>query len=120
MCLALRFIETVMAVRLHLMATLLYRQDHSIDLFTMSFLIINQVLGLIRDIPEIEGNVSEKLVRYTEQLSYLLGERWPVATSGLELTTLFKFFDSMRILCFMLMIFKLSHYFYSLKHLKFF
>ncbi|MDP4748027.1 MAG: AI-2E family transporter [Algoriphagus sp.] len=65
----------------------------SVLAFAIFYLLLNQVLGLIRDIPEIEGNVSEKLVRYTEQLSYLLGERWPVATSGLELTTLFKFFD---------------------------
>lgn len=40
------------------------------------YLLLNQVFGLIREIPEIETNISEKMVRYSKEINLLFGEEW--------------------------------------------
>lgn len=48
----------------------------AIFVFSIFYLLLNQVVGLIRDIPEIGQNLEEKLKRYSAELSFLLGESW--------------------------------------------
>lgn len=48
----------------------------SILAFGIFYLLLNQVFGLIREIPEIEANISGKMVRYSEQLNLFFGEDW--------------------------------------------
>jgi len=40
------------------------------------YLLLNQVFGLIREIPEIEANNSGKIARYSKELNILFGEEW--------------------------------------------
>ncbi len=44
--------------------------------FGVFYLLLNQVFGLIREIPEIEANISGKMARYSEELNLLFGEGW--------------------------------------------
>lgn len=48
----------------------------SILAFGVFYLLLNQVFGLIREIPEIEANISEKMARYSEELNLFFGEDW--------------------------------------------
>jgi predicted PurR-regulated permease PerM len=53
------------------------------------YLLLTQIFGLIRDIPEISANIDEKMVRYGQELRLLLGEDWIGAKQQLELGSLF-------------------------------
>ena len=48
----------------------------SILAFGVFYLLLNQVFGLIREIPEIEANISGKMARYSEELNLFFGEDW--------------------------------------------
>lgn len=40
------------------------------------YLLLNQVFGLIREIPEIEANITGKMARYSKEINLLFGEEW--------------------------------------------
>jgi predicted PurR-regulated permease PerM len=42
--------------------------------FGVFYLLINQMVGLIKEIPEIGKNLEEKLGRYTDELNFLIGQ----------------------------------------------
>ncbi len=46
----------------------------SIVAFGIFYILLNQMVGLIREIPEIGENIKEKLHRYYDELSLILGE----------------------------------------------
>ncbi|TDQ18448.1 putative PurR-regulated permease PerM [Algoriphagus boseongensis] len=44
--------------------------------FSIFYLLLNQMVGLIREIPEIGENLEMKLHRYSDELSLILGKEW--------------------------------------------
>jgi len=44
--------------------------------FSVFYLLLNQMIGLIREIPEIGENLELKLHSYSDELSLILGEEW--------------------------------------------
>lgn len=57
------------------------------------YLLLNQVFGLIREIPEIEANISEKMNRYSSELNLMFGEGWISSTTLPSLESLGSSFD---------------------------
>lgn len=53
----------------------------SILAFGVFYLLLNQVFGLIREIPEIEANISGKMNRYSKEINLLFGENWSSSNS---------------------------------------
>jgi predicted PurR-regulated permease PerM len=44
--------------------------------FSVLYLLLNQMVGLIREIPEIGQNLETKLLKYSDEFSVILGEEW--------------------------------------------
>lgn len=65
----------------------------SILAFGVFYLLLNQVFGLIREIPEIGENVKGKLARYSEQVNLLMGEGWMESHSPADVGSLFQLVD---------------------------
>jgi len=65
----------------------------SILAFGVFYLLLNQVFGLIREIPEIGENVKGKLTRYTDQVNLLMGEGWMESHSPTDVGSIFQLFD---------------------------
>jgi len=57
--------------------------------FGIFYLLLNQVFGLIREIPEISTNIDGKMARYSEELQVLLGEGWIGADQKMALGSFF-------------------------------
>jgi predicted PurR-regulated permease PerM len=53
------------------------------------YLLLTQIFGLIREIPEISTNVEEKMDRYGQELQLVLGEDWIGTKQQLDLGSLF-------------------------------
>jgi len=53
------------------------------------YLLINQMIGLLGEIPQIEENISSKVTRYSEELSLIFGEDWRDSTQQVQLWDLF-------------------------------
>lgn len=53
------------------------------------YLLINQMVGLIRDIPEIGQNLEEKLHQYFDELTFVLGDSWFESTRNANLWSIF-------------------------------
>jgi predicted PurR-regulated permease PerM len=61
--------------------------------FGIFYLLLNQVFGLIREIPEIEANISGKMARYFEELNLFFGEEWISSNTLPSLDSLVSSFD---------------------------
>ncbi len=58
--------------------------------FGIFYLLLNQMVGLIRDIPEIGESLKEKLSTYMDEASLLLGENWLDPAHKLEVWSILK------------------------------
>jgi len=65
----------------------------SIVAFGIFYLLLNQVFGLIREIPEIEANISGKMERYSKELTLFFGEDWISSTTLPSIESLTSSFD---------------------------
>ena len=65
----------------------------SILAFGIFYLLLNQVFGLIREIPEIEANISGKMARYSKELNLFFGEEWINSNTLPSLDSLVSSFD---------------------------
>ena len=61
--------------------------------FGIFYLLLNQVFGLIGDIPEIGENVKGKLVRYSDQVNLFMGEGWMESYSSADMSSIFQLLD---------------------------
>jgi predicted PurR-regulated permease PerM len=53
------------------------------------YLLLTQIFGLIREIPEINANIEGKMARYAEEVQLLFGEDWIGARQPLDLASFF-------------------------------
>lgn len=65
----------------------------SILAFGVFYLLLNQVFGLIQEIPEIGENVNGKLLRYSDQVNLLMGEGWMESHNLTDVGSIFQLFD---------------------------